>query len=176
LNPAVAPRRILTRHPDGQLANFAEHARSSDASSLSGPFTNDELPMPPQDGVRHNQRRHLTQDRSSEAVAVRGEPTSLRIGRSVAKLPLTAVESCVDGSLFTHVTVVPIDTLSGLGEYAVVVRLLAPLTIVTVGVVLVGAGVRIGVGVGAAVALLLPQAVRQSPARRTTLRRTDMLR
>jgi hypothetical protein len=36
--------------------------------------------MPPQDGVRCDQRRHLTQDLSSEAVAVHGEPTSLSIG------------------------------------------------------------------------------------------------
>jgi hypothetical protein len=84
LDPAVAPRRILTRHPDGQLADLAKHARSSDASSLSGPFTGDELPMPSQDGVRRDQRRHLTQDVSSEAVPVHGEPTSLGIGQPQA--------------------------------------------------------------------------------------------
>src|SRR5947209_4433680 len=69
LNPAVAPPRILTRHPDGQLADFTEHARSADASSISGPFTGDELSMPPQNRVRHDQRRHIAQDLSSEAAA-----------------------------------------------------------------------------------------------------------
>ena len=37
--------------------------------------------MPPQDRVRCDQRGHVTQDLSSEAVAVHGEPTSLAIGQ-----------------------------------------------------------------------------------------------
>ena len=40
--------------------------------------------MPPQDGVRRDQRRHLPQDVSSEAVPVHGEPTSLDIGQPQA--------------------------------------------------------------------------------------------
>ena len=78
---AEAPRRILTRHLNGQLADLAEHARSSDTSSLSGPLTRDELPMPPQDRVRCDQRRHLTQGLSSETMAIHGEPTPLDIGQ-----------------------------------------------------------------------------------------------
>jgi hypothetical protein len=48
LDPAVAPRRILTRHPDAQLVDLGEHARSADASSGRRPFPRDELPVPPQ--------------------------------------------------------------------------------------------------------------------------------
>jgi hypothetical protein len=66
----------------------------------------------------------------------------------VAKLPLSAVELCVDVSLFIHVTVVPTATVSGFGEYAVVVRLRAPLTMVTLAA---GPGAGVGVGVGAGV-------------------------
>jgi hypothetical protein len=77
-------------------------------------------------------------------------------------------------SLFTHVTIVPTETFSGFGEYAVVVRALAPLTIVTVAVVSVGVGVGVGEGDGA-VYELPPQAVKQSPARRITPKRTAML-
>jgi hypothetical protein len=40
--------------------------------------------MPPQDGVRRDQRRHVTQDLSSEAVAVHGESTSLGISQPQA--------------------------------------------------------------------------------------------
>jgi hypothetical protein len=40
--------------------------------------------MPPQDGVRRDQRRHATQDLSSEAVAVHGESTSLGISQPQA--------------------------------------------------------------------------------------------
>jgi hypothetical protein len=74
--------------------------------------------------------------------------------------------------LFTHVTVVPTETFSGFGENAVVVRVLAPLTIVTDAVVPVGVGVGDGDG---AEYELPPQAVRQSPARRMTPKRTAML-
>jgi hypothetical protein len=73
--------------------------------------------------------------------------------------------------LFTHVTVVPTEIVSGSGEYAVVVRMLAPLTIVTVAVVPVGVGVGVGEGDGA-VYELPPQAERQSAARRMTPKRT----
>src|SRR2546428_2037081 len=69
----------------------------------------------------------------------------------VVKLPFTAVESCVVVSLFTQVTIVPTETFSGFGEYAMVVRVLAPLTIVTVEVVTVGAGMGVWGGAGALV-------------------------
>jgi hypothetical protein len=45
--------------------------------------------------------------------------------------PLLAVEVCAVLSLLIHVTVVPTVTLSGFGEYAVVVIVDAPLTIET---------------------------------------------
>ena len=51
LDPAVAPRGILPRHPEGQVADFAQHAWSSHTSSLRRPFTRDKLAVPPQDGV-----------------------------------------------------------------------------------------------------------------------------
>jgi hypothetical protein len=92
----------------------------------------------------------------------------------VEKLLLTAVASCVVESLFTHVTVVPTETFNGFGENAVVVRVLAPLTIATDEVVPVGAGVGVGDGEGAEYELP-PQAVRQSAARRMTPKRTAML-
>src|SRR2546430_2572893 len=100
LDPAVAPRGILTRHPDGQLADLAQHTWSSHASLLSGPFRRDELLMPPQDGVRRDQRRHLTQDLSSEPVAVHGESTSLGIGEPQTPPVQVLLEDAV---LFPHV-------------------------------------------------------------------------
>ena len=81
LDPAIAPCRILPRHAKGQLTDLAEHARSSDAASLSRPLSHDELAMPPQEGIGCDQRRDLTQDLASETVAVRGESTPLGIGQ-----------------------------------------------------------------------------------------------
>jgi hypothetical protein len=40
--------------------------------------------MPPQDGLRRDQRRHVTQGLSSEPVAVHGESTPLDIGQPQA--------------------------------------------------------------------------------------------
>jgi len=54
--------------------------------------------------------------------------------------PPFAVDVCAVLSLFIHVTVPPTDTVTGFGEYAVVVRLDEPLTIET--------RVPVGVGVG----------------------------
>ena len=57
--------------------------------------------------------------------------------------PPFAVDVCAVLSLFIHVTVPPTDTVTGFGEYAVVVRLDEPLTIET----RVPVGVGVGVGV-----------------------------
>jgi len=102
------------------------------------------------------------------------EPPAGMIG--VAKRPLSALASCAATSLFLKVTTVPTATVTGLGEYAVVVRLKAPFTIVTV--VAAGEGVGVGVGVGAGVGegagVELLQAERQRPATRITANRIDM--
>lgn len=84
LDPTVAPRRIVTRHrtvswrisrsTPGRLTRrrSAVHTRAMSCRCQT------------QDGVRCDQRRHLTQDLSSEAVAVDGEPTLLSIGQPQA--------------------------------------------------------------------------------------------
>jgi hypothetical protein len=71
----------------------------------------------------------------------------------------------------THVTVVPTATVSGFGEYAVVVRVRAPLTIVTLAVAPVGAMGGVGAGAGDG---LLWHAARDSPASRMTANLMDM--
>lgn len=93
----------------------------------------------------------------------------------MSKAALFDVDVCVLVSLLTHVTVVPTETVNGFGEYAFVVRLLAPLTIVTVEPL--GAGVGVGVGVGDGDGpdeLLLPHAAMHIAAR-ITLRRNNVM-
>ncbi len=61
----------------------------------------------------------------------------------------TAVESCVVMSLFVQVTRVPTGTVTGFGAKAVVVRVVAPLTIeIDIVPDEPGDGVGFGVGVG----------------------------
>jgi hypothetical protein len=92
----------------------------------------------------------------------------------VSKAPPFDVAVCAVLSLLTHVTVVPTATVTGFGEYAFVVRLLAPLTIVTVAPA-PGAGVGVGVGEGVGVDELLPHAAMHIAARRIAPTRTDIM-
>ena len=78
---------------------------------------------------------------------------------------LLATEVCVVLSLFSQLTVVPTETLIGLGEYAVLDSVDAPLTIITV-VLPAGAGVVVEGDVE-----VLPHAVRQRAARRIGINR-----
>jgi hypothetical protein len=100
LDSTVAPGGILPRHPDGQLTDLTEHAGASHSPSLSGPLPRDELPMPAQERVRRDQRRHLTQDLAAETVAVHRESTPLGIGQRKASPGKLLFEDAV---LFTQV-------------------------------------------------------------------------
>ena len=62
LNACVAPRGILVRHPQHQAAYLGEDTVSVVAVVRVRPLPHDELPMPPQDRVRCDNRRDLTQD------------------------------------------------------------------------------------------------------------------
>lgn len=80
LDPRVPPHRVLLRHPDRQLADLAEHARSTDASSSVRPFPRDELSVPPQDGVERDHRGHLRQGTPAETIPGGREAAALTGG------------------------------------------------------------------------------------------------
>ena len=83
--------------------------------------------------------------------------------------PPFATEVCVVLSLFSQLTVVPTETLMGLGLYAVLVSPDAPLTIV---MVVLPAGAASGVDEGE---VLLPQAETQITDKRIAHTRKDMM-
>ena len=85
--------------------------------------------------------------------------------------PLLATELCATLSLLSQLTVVPTETLSGFGEYAVLDNVEEPLTMVTV-VLPAGAGS----GVSDGDVELFPQAVRQTAVKRIALNRFIMVR
>src|SRR5258708_24650864 len=62
LDPRVAPRGILFRHPDDQALNLGEDTPTASALARVRPLPHDELPVPPQDRVRRHDGRDLTQD------------------------------------------------------------------------------------------------------------------
>jgi hypothetical protein len=79
--------------------------------------------------------------------------------------PLFAADVCAVLSLLSQLTIVPTETLIGLGEYAVLDSVDAPLTIITV-VLPAGAGVVVEGDVE-----VLPHAVRQRVTRNTGINR-----
>ena len=89
----------------------------------------------------------------------------------VLNAPVFDVAVCAVLSPFTQVTVVPTDTVIGLGEYAVVERVCAPLTMVMVEPA--GDGV-VGVVPLLVLVLLLPQPAIRIAARMLMLKRNDM--
>jgi hypothetical protein len=95
----------------------------------------------------------------------------------VANERLSAVASCTVLSLLIQVTVVPTGTFNGLGTNAVVVSLLAPLTIETVDVAGAGAGFAAGLGAGLGAAGFdesPPHPARQMVAKMMAHTRDDM--
>jgi len=93
LDPTVAPRRVLPRHSDAQLADLAEHARSADASSCDRPFPRDELPAPPQDRVWRDQRGHLRQGAPAETMPGGREAAALEVGQPQTPPPTCSLRT-----------------------------------------------------------------------------------
>ena len=79
LDPAVAPRGILPRHPDGELSNLAHDSRASRTPSHRGPFLSNQRAVPSEDRVGCDARRHLAYDPA---------PQPLSLGRETAALPV----------------------------------------------------------------------------------------
>jgi hypothetical protein len=65
LDPRVAPRRILHRHPHNKLTNFDQDTASSGFPGVR-PLPGDQLAMPPQQRVRCRDRRDRPQGRTAE--------------------------------------------------------------------------------------------------------------
>jgi hypothetical protein len=84
LDPRVAPRRILPRHPQNQSPDLDEDAATMLAGSLVRPFTDDQLPVPPQQRVRRHTRGDLAQRATPHPDGARREPPPVVIGEAKA--------------------------------------------------------------------------------------------
>ncbi len=80
----VPPSRVLSSHAKHQVANVLHHAWSSRAppSRAEVPFPRDQLPVPGQDRVRGDDRRHLSQDPPTERLPLRGQPPTFVIAQT----------------------------------------------------------------------------------------------
>jgi len=79
LKPPVAPRGILPRHPDRQRTNLLQDTRPTDPPSHGRPLASDQLPVPAENSIRRDERRHFRQRSPSEAMPRGREPPALWI-------------------------------------------------------------------------------------------------
>ena len=84
LDPRVAPRRILLRHPHDQPPNLGEHAAPTRPGRRVRPLPGDQLPMPAEQRVGRDDRGDLAQRLTAQPVRPRGEPPPVVIGEAQA--------------------------------------------------------------------------------------------
>jgi hypothetical protein len=80
LEASVAPARILGRHPHDQTANLREHVGPSRPAFRVRPLPGDELPVPAENGVGRDDRRHLRQTPPAERRAQSGQAPPFVVG------------------------------------------------------------------------------------------------
>jgi hypothetical protein len=79
LDPRLAPARVLVRHADGQATNLRLDTWSSEPPTRISPLPRDQLAMPPENGVRRDDRGHLCEQPTTEALTDGGETPSFVI-------------------------------------------------------------------------------------------------
>jgi hypothetical protein len=98
--PRVAPRRILARHRQ-QLLDLATPsgwtARTA-AGTSSVVLRSDLLAVPPKDGLRRRERRHLGQKLSVEGLSLLSEHPSLAIAEAKTLGPEPGTQHAVLGA------------------------------------------------------------------------------
>ena len=83
LDPRVAPRRILRRHPHHEVPDFGEHTAMTTPSGVC-PLPGDELTVPPQQRIRRHDRGDSTQRLTAHSEGAYGEPSPVFIGQAQA--------------------------------------------------------------------------------------------
>jgi len=98
--PRVAPRRILARHRE-QLLDFVTSGgwtARTDADTTPVVLRSDLLAVPPKDGLRRCERRHISQQLASERLSLLGEQPSLGIGEAKTFGPEPGTQHAVLGA------------------------------------------------------------------------------
>ena len=81
LDPRVAPRWILRRHPYHQLTDLGQDTAPSGSRGVR-PLAGDQLAMPPEQGVWRRDRGDLPQGRTANSIRSGGEPTAIIVGET----------------------------------------------------------------------------------------------
>ena len=79
LNARVAPRRVLSRHPNDQRSKVCLQASGTAAAGAIRPFARHQLAVPAQNGVRRHDGRDLREQPATEPVSQFGEASALAV-------------------------------------------------------------------------------------------------
>lgn len=77
LDARVAPAWVVGRDSHHEAANLRQRGGPSGAAPRVRPFSRDELPVPAQNGVRRDNRRHLRQHPTTERRAAGSQAPSV---------------------------------------------------------------------------------------------------
>src|SRR5262245_52273096 len=78
LDPRIAPRRIVSRHPHDELTNLEQDTAPSRSPAVR-PLPRDQLTVPPKQSVRRRNRGDLPQDRTADSVRSDSQPTAILV-------------------------------------------------------------------------------------------------
>jgi len=91
LNPRITPARIVGRHADNQPPDLDLDARATRSSPSVGPFPCDQLAMPPENGIRRDDRCDLHENSTSQTLTEHSQTPPLVVTQpqpSAVQLPL----------------------------------------------------------------------------------------
>ena len=86
LDPGVAPRRILLRHPHDQAPDLEEDVPPA-AWPTVRPFPRNQPAIPPQQRVRRRNRGDLPEGRAADAERTGGQPAAIVVRQAQAPGP-----------------------------------------------------------------------------------------
>ena len=111
LHPRVAPRRILARHAHHELPDFDQDTATPGSPRRKRPLARHQLPMPAQQRVRRDERRHVTQRCSTHAIRAYGKASPVVVRQPQAAptdlLPQNAILFNEVGERFTLSAIQP---------------------------------------------------------------------
>jgi hypothetical protein len=98
--PRVPPRRILARHREQLLDLVTSDGWTAQTAAGTTPVVlrNNLLAVPPKDGLRRRERRHLGQKLSAERLSPLGQQPSLGIGEAKTLVPEPGAQHAVLGA------------------------------------------------------------------------------
>jgi hypothetical protein len=87
-HPGVAPRKVVFRHPDDQVPDLREHAKTTTAPLCDCSFARYQPPMPAKNRVRRHNGGDSTQAAPAQLMSAYRQPPAFLIGQADPAAPM----------------------------------------------------------------------------------------